>query len=97
MAFSVGKSLGPGWGYYAVRFRIDKNEPQKGIWLASSTGTILLVVGTGAVSLARDMLAGREILLEVTDYRGVVRRARYSLAGSPAAIGKVMDECAIEK
>ena len=43
------------------------------------------------------MLAGREMVLQVTDSKGNYQKARYSLAGSSAAIGKVMDECAIDK
>ena len=96
LIFSVGKFIGTN-DSYSVRYRIDKQNPVSSIWGVSTEGTSIFVKNRDKNQLARQMLSGNSLLLEVMDYKGTPHKIKLSLNGSKNAIGKVMDACNIER
>lgn len=90
--FSVDEFIGSD-DRYPVRYRVDKGEPGSASWSVSTQGTALFAGGVDGQRLARSMMSGSELLMEVTDYRGTAHRASYSLNGSAAALEKVLVAC----
>lgn len=93
--FSVGEYIGSD-DKYTVRYRVDKKDPESGKWGVSTEGVGVFASEKDKVHLAREMLFGDLLLLEVTDFRGTPHQAKYSLKGAQSAIGKVLDACNIE-
>lgn len=92
MFFSVGEFIGSD-DRYSVRHRIDKQPPGSAKWWVSTTGTSVFAGSVDGQRLARSMMSGSTLLLEVTDYQGTPHMANYSLAGSKAALQKVLNAC----
>lgn len=78
-----------------VRWRIDNDEAQTGIWDVSTKGTSIFVKSEFKNKLGRDIRSGSNILLEVTDYRGTNHRVKFSLKGSSKTISAVYKACDI--
>jgi len=94
--FSLGEFIGLE-GDYPVRYRIDKKKPKSGKWGVSTKGTSVFVSNIDKVNLARELLSGNRLLLEVKDYNGTSHQSKFSLKGASDAIGKVLQACAIER
>ena len=94
LIFSVGEYIGSD-DRYAVRYRIDKEPPGSSEWGVSTTGTAVFANAVEGQRLARSMMSGSTMLLEVTDYQGTPHRASYSLSGSSVALQKVLEACAV--
>jgi hypothetical protein len=93
---SVGEFIGSD-DSYPVRYRIDKGTPEMSKWGVSTKGTAVFVKNSDKVFLARKLMSGNQLLLEVTDFRGTPNKSKYSLSGSTKAIGKVLDACGIKR
>lgn len=92
--FSVGEFIGTG-DSYKVRYRVDKNKLESRKWGISTDGVFIFAGDRDKKHLAREMLAGNLLLLEVKDFRGTPHKSKYSLAGATNTIGKVLDSCGI--
>jgi len=92
--FSVDEFIGTD-GSFEVRYRVDKEPPKSSRWLASTDGTAIFAQGVEGSRLARSMISGTALLLEVTDYRGTPHRTSFSLEGAGPSVQKVLEACAI--
>lgn len=93
---SVGEFIGSR-DSYPVRYRIDKGSPQSSKWGVSTKGTDVFVNNFEKVDLARNLMSGDQLLLEVEDFRGTPHQSKYSLKGSSIALGRVLDACGIAR
>lgn len=91
---SVGEFIGSR-ANYDVRYRIDKNNLESSKWSPSSNGTSVFATNPDKFDVARKLMFGDFVLVEVTDFRGTPHQSRYSLKGSARAIGRVLDACGI--
>lgn len=89
--FSVGEYIGN--NRYSVRYRVDKNPPNSASWGVSTEGTSVFATANDGPRLARSMMSGSVLRLEVTDHQGTPHRATYSLNGSNTALRKVFEAC----
>lgn len=94
IAFSLDKYIGSE-NRYSVRYRFDKKSVVQSDWGVSTNGTEVFVSNNEVIRFSRDLMSGRELLLEVTDYRGTPNQLKYPLAGSTAAVSKVLAACGI--
>ena len=72
-----------------ARYRVDKNDPVETSWRPSADGTAAFAYS----ALARGLVSGQSIVIEVSDYRGVAHRAKFDLTGSSAKVLPVMNVC----
>jgi hypothetical protein len=80
---------------YPVRYRFDKNSVNASAWNVSTKGTALFVKDNEAVEFARNLIKGKELLVEVTDFRNTPHSQTFSLVGATDPVGKVLKACDI--
>jgi hypothetical protein len=76
-----------------VRFRFGKEEIENEVWSASTNGTA--VFADRASEFARLAASSSTLAIEVSDFSDTRHSEVFSLAGSSAAIGRVMQNCQI--
>lgn len=96
LIFSIGRYIGVG-NKYPVRYRIDKQTTVESDWVVSTRGTSLFASDFDKAHMARQMLAGNALLLEITDAEKVPHKTRLTLNGTNDTLGKVMDACNISR
>lgn len=78
-----------------VRYRFDDGEIHSDVWGASTSREGLFADAPG--ELARWMAAGSRMAFEYEDFADTPHQYSISLAGSGAAIGRVMDACGVPR
>lgn len=76
-----------------VRFRFGKEDIENEVWSASTNGTA--VFADRAAEFARLAASSSTLAIEVSDFSDTPHSEVFSLAGSSAAIGRVMQNCQI--
>jgi hypothetical protein len=76
-----------------VRYRVDKGEVDENVWSSSTTGTG--VFSPYAAQTARELASGSRFVIEVTNFADTPYTFSFSLAGSGAAIGRVLNDCGV--
>lgn len=94
VAFSLDNYIGSD-NKYSVRYRFDKGPVVETLWGVSTNGTEVFVSSSEVIGFSRALVTGRELLLEVTDYRGTPKQLKYPLSGTTQAVGKVLAACGI--
>jgi len=95
MYFSVGEYIGSN-GRYPIRYRVDKRKVVEKKWDANGEGTAVFV-NRDRTGLAKKLMYGNQLLLEVTDFRGTPHKSKFPLIGSAESIGKVLDACTVTR
>lgn len=72
---------------------LTKNDIQTTSWQTSTEGTAVFVADSEVVDFARNLMAGSEVLIELTDYKGTKHQQKFPLNGSTKAISSVMEAC----
>ncbi len=96
LIFSVGQFIGIG-NRYPVRYRIDKQDSVESDWIVSTRGDSVFASDFDKTHLARQMLQGKELLVEITDARGSSYTAHLPLQGAVNTLGRVMDACSVDR
>ena len=94
VAFSLDTYIGSD-NKYSVRYRFDKGPVVETLWGVSTNGTEVFVSSSEVIGFSRALVAGKELLLEVTDFRGTPKQLKYPLTGTTEAVGKVLAACDI--
>lgn len=81
-------------GSVGVQWRVDKGRLHSDRWIPSTDG--LAVFPHDSEDFARALMRGSQLLIEAKDFRWQPYRITFSLAGSSAAIGKVLSSCGLE-
>ncbi|WP_261842065.1 hypothetical protein [Aliamphritea ceti] len=96
LIFSVGHFIGVG-NKYPVRYRVDKQDSVQSDWIVSTRGDSVFASDFDKTHLARQMLHGDELLVEITDARGSAFTAHLPLQGAANTLGRVMDACSVAR
>lgn len=94
IVFSLDSYIGTD-SKYSVRYRFDKKTVIETLWGVSTNGTAVFVSSSEVIRFGRELIAGNELLLEVTDFRGTPKQVKYPLSGTSDAVGKVFNACHI--
>ncbi len=94
VAFSLDAYIGSD-NKYPVRYRFDKSPVIETLWSVSTNGTEVFVSSGEVIGFSRALAAGKELLLEVTDFRGTPKQLKYPLTGTTETVGKVLAACDI--
>lgn len=78
-----------------VRYRIDKGEVDSSYWTSSTDGST--VFSQSPAETARALIAGGRLVIEASDFNGTRYSYTFSLAGSGAAVGKVLSDCGLPR
>ena len=74
-------------------YRVDKNVPIEQYWQMGK-GHVLNFNRDQVAIMAQQMMAGNKFVIQAYDYEFDLAQHVFSLKGSSAAIGRVMDNCA---
>lgn len=86
---AVGDYIGTN-GPHEVVYRVNKNEAvEAGRWGADTEGKAVFVPDGQKSEMLQLLKTGSEITFQVTDFRGSKPYAKFTLAGSSAAIEKL--------
>ena len=91
----VGKYIGSDKA--PVKYRIDKNEVERGYWTPSTTGTALFVSSKELLEFSKKLSSGNSIVIQAGDYNGTPIKSRFTLKGASTAIEKIKKDCEYPK
>ena len=83
-------------GVIPIRLRIDKGGVYDGVWRASADGTMAIASQIVAERYIPRLTLANEIVVKVTDYRGVGYTSRFEISDEGKVFQKFLNLCGID-